>query len=129
MALGAAALAGFATLSLTQDWLPLWLDAAATALLWLWFINLFNFMDGIDGLAGSEAAAIALGLALFAAAGVGKEPLLVLLAAPIAAAAIGFLLWNWAPARIFLGGVGSVPLGYLLGFLLPGVAWSGHWRI
>ena len=128
-ALGTAALIGFGALSLTQGWLPQWLDTAVTALLWLWFINLFNFMDGIDGLAGSEAATIALGLAAFAATGVGEEPLLVLLAAPVAAAAIGFLLWNWPPARIFLGDVGSVPLGYLLGFLLLSLAWSGYWRI
>ena len=38
-------------------------------------------------------------------------------------------MWNWAPARIFLGDVGSVPLGYLLGFLLLFVAARGHWRI
>ena len=54
---------------------------------------------------------------------------LAALAATIAAAALGFLPWNWAPARIFLGDVGSVPLGFLLGFLLLGVAASGHWKI
>ena len=41
----------------------------------------------------------------------------------------GFLVWNWAPARIFLGDVGSVPLGYLLGFLLLATASRGHWKI
>jgi UDP-N-acetylmuramyl pentapeptide phosphotransferase/UDP-N-acetylglucosamine-1-phosphate transferase len=112
-----------------QTWLPAWLDLAAAALVWIWFVNLFNFMDGSDGLAGSEAAAIGLGLALFAAIGVGHDPGLATLAAAIAAAAIGFLVWNWAPARIFLGDVGSVPLGYLLGFLLLLVATRGHWRI
>src|SRR5437762_5878071 len=45
-----------------QGWLPTWLDAVAALLLWVWFINLLNFMDGIDGLAGSEAAAIGLGV-------------------------------------------------------------------
>ena len=49
-----------------QGWLPLELDAIAVALIWVWFVNLFNFMDGIDGLAASEAAAIALGLVLIA---------------------------------------------------------------
>jgi UDP-N-acetylmuramyl pentapeptide phosphotransferase/UDP-N-acetylglucosamine-1-phosphate transferase len=112
-----------------QGWLPHWLDALATALLWIWFINLFNFMDGIDGLAGSEAAAIGLGLLLFAAVGVGHDPGLMALGSGIAAAAIGFLVWNWAPARIFLGDVGSVPLGYLLGFLLLEQAARGHWKI
>jgi len=112
-----------------QGWLMPGLDAVAAGLLWLWFVNLFNFMDGIDGLAGSEATVIALGLVLFAGFGVGSDPGLAALAATAAAAAFGFLVWNWAPARIFLGDVGSVPLGYLLGFLLLGVAASGHWKV
>ncbi len=112
-----------------QGWLTPGLDAVAAALLWLWFVNLFNFMDGIDGLAGSEAAAVAIGLVLFAGFGVGHDPGLAALAAAAAAAALGFLVWNWAPARIFLGDVGSVPLGYLLGFLLLGVAARGMWKV
>jgi UDP-N-acetylmuramyl pentapeptide phosphotransferase/UDP-N-acetylglucosamine-1-phosphate transferase len=112
-----------------QGWLPPLLDAMATALIWLWFVNLFNFMDGIDGLAGSEAAAIGIGLMLFAGLGVGGDPGLAALAGAIAAAALGFLVWNWAPARVFLGDVGSVPLGYLLGFLLLDVAGRGAWKI
>ena len=112
-----------------QGWLPPALDVAGAALLWVWFVNLFNFMDGIDGLAGSEAAAIGVGLLLFASIGAGHDAGLAMLAAPIAAAALGFLVWNWAPARIFLGDVGSVPLGYLLGFLLLFVAARGHWKI
>jgi UDP-N-acetylmuramyl pentapeptide phosphotransferase/UDP-N-acetylglucosamine-1-phosphate transferase len=127
LVLGMLVLIGAETLS--QGWLPRWLDLGVTALLWLWFVNLFNFMDGIDGIAASEAAAIAIGLVLFAAVGVGHDPRLAILSATIAAAAFGFLVWNWAPARIFLGDVGSVPLGFLLGFLLLGVAADGHWKI
>src|SRR5260370_21918775 len=112
-----------------QGWLPGWLDAIGTLLIWVWFVNLFNFMDGIDGLAGSEAAAIGLGLLLFASVGVGHDPGPAALGAAIAAAAIGFLVWNWAPARIFLGDVGSVPLGYLLGFLLLDQAARGQWKV
>jgi UDP-N-acetylmuramyl pentapeptide phosphotransferase/UDP-N-acetylglucosamine-1-phosphate transferase len=112
-----------------QGWLPPMLDRAAAGLLWVWSINLFNFMDGIDGIAGSEAAAIGVGLVLFASAGATRDPDLALLAASIAAAALGFLVWNWSPARIFMGDVGSVPLGYLLGFLLLGAASAGAWRI
>ena len=112
-----------------QGWLSPALDAVAALLLWLWFVNLFNFMDGIDGLAGSEAVAITVGLALFAGFGAGSDPGLAALAATAAAAALGFLVWNWAPAGIFLGDVGSVPLGYLLGFLLLDVAGRGGWKI
>jgi UDP-N-acetylmuramyl pentapeptide phosphotransferase/UDP-N-acetylglucosamine-1-phosphate transferase len=127
LALGTLSVVGAPTLS--HEWLPRWLDSVVSALLWLWFINLFNFMDGIDGLAGSEAVAISLGLLLFGAFGAGENWGGAGLAATIAAASLGFLVWNWAPARIFLGDVGSVPLGYLLGFLLLGVAASGHWKV
>jgi UDP-N-acetylmuramyl pentapeptide phosphotransferase/UDP-N-acetylglucosamine-1-phosphate transferase len=102
---------------------------AAAGLAWVWWINLFNFMDGIDGIAAAEAVAIALGLLLFAGIGVGVEPQLAWLAAAILGAALGFLVWNWPPARIFLGDVGSTTLGYLTGFLLFGVAFDGHWRV
>src|SRR5439155_431336 len=112
-----------------QGWLMPGLDTLAAGLLWLWFVNLFNFMDGIDGLAGSEAAAIAIGLVLCSGFDAGRDPGLAVLAATTAAAMLGFLVWNWAPARIFLGDVGSVPLGYLLGFLLLDVAARGGWHV
>jgi UDP-N-acetylmuramyl pentapeptide phosphotransferase/UDP-N-acetylglucosamine-1-phosphate transferase len=102
---------------------------AAIGLVWIWWINLFNFMDGIDGLAGSEAAAIGAGLLLFAGVGAGADPALRTLAATLTGATIGFLVWNWSPARIFLGDVGSVPLGYILGFLLLDLAVRGYWKI
>jgi UDP-N-acetylmuramyl pentapeptide phosphotransferase/UDP-N-acetylglucosamine-1-phosphate transferase len=102
---------------------------ALSGLVWVWWINLFNFMDGIDGLAGSEAAALGAGLLLFASVGSGADPALRELDAALTGAAIGFLAWNWSPARIFLGDVGSVPLGYVLGFLLLDLAVRGYWRI
>lgn len=109
-----------------QGWLPLAVDRAVTALAWLWFINLFNFMDGIDGITGSELVCLGAGLALVALlAGAG-----VALAGPavvLAGAGLGFLAWNWHPARIFLGDVGSVPLGYLAGWLLLSAAARGLW--
>jgi UDP-N-acetylmuramyl pentapeptide phosphotransferase/UDP-N-acetylglucosamine-1-phosphate transferase len=111
-----------------QGWLPPALDGVAAAFAWVWFVNLFNVMDGIDGLDGSEAAALGLGLMLLAAMGVGGDLDVAGPATAIAAASLGFLVWNWAPARIFLGDVGSVPLGYALGFLLLEQAARGHWR-
>jgi UDP-N-acetylmuramyl pentapeptide phosphotransferase/UDP-N-acetylglucosamine-1-phosphate transferase len=115
--------------SVFQGWLPPELDVAAAAFVWLWFVNLYNFMDGIDGLAASETAAIGFGLFLFAAWGVGYDPAIAAIAAAVALAAIGFAVWNWAPARVFLGDVGSVPLGYLLGFLLIDMAARGWWKL
>ncbi|GAB4193411.1 MAG: glycosyltransferase family 4 protein [Thalassobaculales bacterium] len=104
----------------TGGLLPPALDLALAGFAWLWFVNLFNFMDGIDGISGVEAAIIGLGLALLVPDLAG--PGLV-----VAGAAIGFLLVNWHPARIFLGDVGSVPLGFLLGFLLLTAAARGDW--
>jgi UDP-N-acetylmuramyl pentapeptide phosphotransferase/UDP-N-acetylglucosamine-1-phosphate transferase len=109
-----------------QGWLAPGIDAVLAAFLWLWFVNLFNFMDGIDGIAGVEAATIGFGLmAVALAAGAPSAasyyPLVV------GAAALGFLKWNWPPARIFLGDTGSVALGYLLGWLLLGAAARGQW--
>ena len=106
--------------------LPGALDGLAAGLLWLWFINLFNFMDGIDGLAGVETATLGLGIALVAAAA-GMSPALVIYGLALLAGALGFLWWNWQPARIFLGDVGSVPLGFLLGWLLVETAAAGLW--
>jgi len=109
-----------------QGLLPHWLDMALAGVAWLWFVNLFNFMDGIDGLAGGETGAIGLGAMLLAAIGaVGVVP--GALGLVLVGAAIGFLIWNWQPAKIFLGDVGSVPLGYLIGWLLLALASQGLW--
>jgi UDP-N-acetylmuramyl pentapeptide phosphotransferase/UDP-N-acetylglucosamine-1-phosphate transferase len=125
-----AALAGVALLpngAVFQGFLPPLLDRAAAALLWVWFINLFNFMDGIDGITGVETVCLGLGIALVAAlAGSGGDGT-VALALATAAAGLGFLRWNWHPAQVFLGDVGSVPLGFLLGWLLLLLAAKGLW--
>jgi Fuc2NAc and GlcNAc transferase len=79
----------------------------------VWVLNLFNFMDGIDGIAASEAIFVACGATLVAAAsGATTGAALVL-----GAASGGFLLWNWPPAKIFMGDVGSGYLGYMIGVL------------
>jgi UDP-N-acetylmuramyl pentapeptide phosphotransferase/UDP-N-acetylglucosamine-1-phosphate transferase len=101
----------------------------ALGLLWMWWVNLYNFMDGIDGIAGSQAAAISGGLLLLTGLGSGVDPTVALLAAAILGASLGFLAWNWSPARIFLGDVGSAPLGYLTGYLLIGLAAAGRWKV
>ncbi len=104
--------------------LPLWVEAPILLLALVWFVNLYNFMDGIDGIAGTETACLGLGLALVA--GVAGLAGIAPLGLAAAGAALGFLYWNWHPARIFLGDVGSIPLGYLLGWLLLWLAVQGH---
>lgn len=80
----------------------------------VWLLNLFNFMDGIDGLAAMEAAFVALAAAviLLCQVGWGQD---VRLLAFFAMSCLGFLAWNWPPAKIFMGDVGSGFLGYALG--------------
>jgi UDP-N-acetylmuramyl pentapeptide phosphotransferase/UDP-N-acetylglucosamine-1-phosphate transferase len=80
-----------------------------------WMTNLFNFMDGSDGLAGGMACC---GFSFYgAAAWLAGDTALAHACWIVAAAAAGFLLWNFHPARIFLGDAGSVPLGFLAGVL------------
>jgi Fuc2NAc and GlcNAc transferase len=71
----------------------------------IWFINLFNFLDGIDGYASLEASTIALVMLL-----ITGNPICLILLVSI----IGFLPWNWPKAKIFMGDVGSTQLGFVL---------------
>lgn len=81
----------------------------------VWLMNLFNFMDGIDGIAGVEAVTTGTigGILLWSAGAPG----LALVAWGVVAISTGFLPWNWSPARIFMGDVGSVLLGFVFGAL------------
>lgn len=80
-----------------------------------WLINLYNFMDGIDGLAGGEGVTAGLfGAGLLWLAG---APGLSVVALLLAGACVGFLPWNWMPARIFMGDVGSGFLGFVFATL------------
>lgn len=106
------------------DGLPVFVDRAIIGLIWLWFLNLFNFMDGINGVASIEAIAITFGIAAIAVVtGRGGWPVTPALVA--GAAVAGFLPFNLPRARMFMGDVGSVTLGYLVGWLLILVAAEG----
>ena len=110
-----------------QGAIPALADHALAAAAWLWFVNVFNFMDGIDGMSGAEGASLGLGAFLLALLGLvpaGLGPL----GLALAGVSLGFLPWNWNPAKIFLGDVGSVPLGYLAGWLLLALAAAGAWQ-
>lgn len=79
----------------------------------VWCTNLFNFMDGIDGFAGSQALVAAV---TFGAMGwLAGDGLIIHLMTATAGASAGFLLWNWPPAKIFMGDCGSGFLGFLFG--------------
>lgn len=98
-----------------------WLGHGLAALGLVWLLNLYNFMDGIDGIASVEALAVCLGGALLYAVSGHGELLWVPLA--LACAVLGFLYWNVPPARIFMGDAGSGFLGMLLGVMLLQAAW------
>lgn len=106
-------------------YLPTWADRVLAALCWVWFINLFNFMDGMDGLAATETIAVSAGVVILASTVLGAAGL-TLEAVILAGAALGFLWWNWSPAKVFMGDVGSAPIGFLLGLLLIELASLGH---
>ncbi len=108
---------GFPTLNLVGINLNLSIFGYAFGAVFLvWLLNLYNFMDGIDGIAGSEAlfAALAAGLLELFLGNAGNE---LLMLAILASACLGFLIWNWPPANIFMGDVGSGFLGFVLGGL------------
>jgi UDP-N-acetylmuramyl pentapeptide phosphotransferase/UDP-N-acetylglucosamine-1-phosphate transferase len=105
--------------------LPLALERLVLGVAWVWFINLFNFMDGIDGLAGSEAVAVAFGCFLVSASATATHPA-GSLALIVGGAAAGYLVWNWHPAKLMMGDTGSIPLGFLLGWLLIDLALRGY---
>jgi UDP-N-acetylmuramyl pentapeptide phosphotransferase/UDP-N-acetylglucosamine-1-phosphate transferase len=104
---------------------PLWIERGLIVLAGLWFVNLVNFMDGLDWMTVAEivpvtAAMVALGL-------LGEFPLSpVIVAAALCGAMIGFAPFNRPVAKIFLGDVGSLPIGLLLGWCLLQLASHQH---
>jgi UDP-N-acetylmuramyl pentapeptide phosphotransferase/UDP-N-acetylglucosamine-1-phosphate transferase len=105
--------------------LPLWLERGCLVIAGLWFVNLVNFMDGIDWMTVSEVVPITAAIALLGLAGV--VPMLAMLVAlALLGAVLGFAPLNRPVARLFLGDVGSLPIGLVLGWLLMLLAASGH---
>lgn len=109
-----------------------WVGRGAALIGLVWLTNLFNFMDGIDGLAGMEAVTVS-GLAAFLLFRNGLHDD-AQVSSTLAAASLGFLIWNWPPARIFMGDIGSGFLGFSLGVLAlfssqAGTAFVWPWLI
>jgi UDP-N-acetylmuramyl pentapeptide phosphotransferase/UDP-N-acetylglucosamine-1-phosphate transferase len=105
---------------------PWWLVVLVVVVL-VWSMNLYNFMDGADGLAGGMTAAGFGAYALAAVLAGANE--LALVSAAIAGGASGFLVHNFPPARVFLGDAGSVPLGFLAAALGVAGCVGGAWPV
>ncbi len=105
---------------------PFWLDRTIMIVSWAWFINLYNFMDGIDGITSVETVSIVTGLSLVMTVGSINDPFIDFVTLILTGVCLGFLAHNWHPAKIFLGDIGSVPLGFLVGFGLLSLATRGH---
>jgi len=97
------------------QWQSGWLLPGLCLIALVWLLNLFNFMDGIDGIAGVEALTSLCGTALIMLAAGGVHWPVILLA--LAGGVLGFMVFNWPPAKIFMGDAGSGFLGFMLGAL------------
>jgi UDP-N-acetylmuramyl pentapeptide phosphotransferase/UDP-N-acetylglucosamine-1-phosphate transferase len=106
--------------------LPLWLERTLLVFAGIWFVNLVNFMDGIDWITVAEVVPITVGLVVIGllADALPAEATVVSLA--LCGAMLGFAPFNRPVARLFLGDVGSLPIGLLLLWLLTLLAGSGH---
>ena len=104
--------------------LPLLVERLLLTLGGLWFVNLVNFMDGLDWMTVAEVVPVTAALAIFGACGfLPALPTIISLA--LCGAMIGFAFFNRPVARLFLGDVGSLPIGLLLGWLLMQLAGRG----
>jgi len=106
-------------------WLPLWVERALIFVGVLWFVNLVNFMDGIDWITVAETVPLTAALVLFAAMGALPRDA-GLVAVALCGAMVGFAPFNRPVARVFLGDVGSLPVGLLLAWMLVLLAGGGH---
>lgn len=107
--------------------LSVWVMFPIALLALIWMTNLYNFMDGSDGLAGGMAI-VGFGCYAIAAKFAGDQTFF-LLSSSIVAATIPFLMLNFHPAKMFMGDVGSIPLGFLSG-ALGYLGWEqGHWPL
>jgi len=94
----------------------LWSDLITVVWL-LGMMNIINFVDGVDGLAGGVSVIAAFTVYLLSISDKVNQPQTALLAIILAGSALGFLLWNFPPAKIFMGDSGSMFLGFILGIL------------
>jgi UDP-N-acetylmuramyl pentapeptide phosphotransferase/UDP-N-acetylglucosamine-1-phosphate transferase len=106
--------------------LPWWVERALLVVGLMWFINLVNFMDGLDWMTVAEVVPIAAGLVLIGTMG-GLPSYGLVVALALGGAVLGFAPFNRPVASLFLGDAGSLPIGLILGWLLVLLAANGHW--
>ncbi len=104
---------------------PWWIERACLLLGGVWLVNLVNFMDGIDWMTVAELVPVTVAIVLLGVSG-AIDMLPALVAAVLLGAILGFAPFNRPVAQLFLGDVGSLPIGLLLGWLLLQLAASGH---
>lgn len=109
-----------------MSFLPWWIERLGLVVALLWFVNLTNFMDGIDWMTVAEVVPVAVGLTILGLLG-ALPGFATIVALTLAGAMLGFAPFNRPVARVFLGDVGSLPIGLLLGWLLVLLAGNGHW--
>jgi UDP-N-acetylmuramyl pentapeptide phosphotransferase/UDP-N-acetylglucosamine-1-phosphate transferase len=102
---------------------PLWIERGVLLVAGLWFVNLVNFMDGLDWMTVAEVVPATAALAMLGLLGQYPAPATVL-AAALCGAMLGFAPFNRPIARVFLGDVGSLPIGLLLGWCLLQLAYQ-----
>jgi len=105
--------------------LPWWIERLLLLFGGIWFVNLVNFMDGIDWMTVAEVVPVTAGLAIFGLMGALPLPATIV-ALALCGATLGFAPFNRPVARLFLGDVGSLPIGLLLTWLLIQLAARGH---
>ncbi|MCV6599548.1 MAG: glycosyltransferase family 4 protein [Alphaproteobacteria bacterium] len=105
--------------------IPNFIDRAIIFTAWLWFINLYNFMDGADGMTASETLCLCFGV-LFISLFIFMPTSIINLCLILIGSCSAFLIFNWHPAKIFLGDTGAIFIGYIVGYILLTIAKNGY---
>src|SRR6267378_5829162 len=124
LAIGAILFTTSGTLRIAPSW-PLWIERGLLLLAGLWFVNLVNFMDGLDWMTVAEVVPITVAMVLLGWFGEFPQSAAIV-AAALGGAIVGFAPFNRPVAKVFLGDVGSLPIGLLLGWCLLELVYRQH---
>jgi len=116
-------------ITIFNNFIPIWSEKILIFFTFLWFVNLFNFMDGIDGITSTQCLIISIGTAISFYLSGKTSDIEFFLCAFISGASLAFLIWNWFPAKVFLGDAGSIPLGFINALLMLMLCKNGLWFV